>query len=367
MADVNVPIRFEIYKGDQLAREEVLAQDVIKIGKLASSHLRLDDETVSRMHAVIEATSPGDVNIVDLGSTRGTTVNGERITKARLQSGDEIMFGDCRVVVSFLAAGDAQATPAPQPSSWGGAPQGGYSAPPPQQYAPPPQQFAPPPQQSYQDQGGGYQQQSYAPPSFSGAPGAGAEVEVHDGSRAMEVQTVFRGVVTGTRHLFNPEGKSTHAQGTSMLYAGLALGAVAVIAFVATAIDVGAEKTRFEEHTAANKDAKTFMWKDRSPATAGLVFVGIAASLVLSYMGLKRRGRQSSNFLIGSDADVDAPVSGDFVPSSSHPLVAATGADYVVNVTPRMSGEVYVDNQSYPLQQFIQQRGSSFSLPQGGS
>ncbi len=58
MADVKVPIRFEIYKGDQLVREEILAQDVIKIGKLASSHLRLDDETVSRMHAVIETTGP---------------------------------------------------------------------------------------------------------------------------------------------------------------------------------------------------------------------------------------------------------------------------------------------------------------------
>ena len=32
-----------------------------------------------------------------------------------------------------------------------------------------------------------------------------------------------------------------------------------------------------------------------------------------------------------------------------------------------MTGEVFVDNQSYQLQQFIQQRGSSFSLPQGGS
>jgi TonB family protein len=84
-------------------------------------------------------------------------------------------------------------------------------------------------------------------------------------------------------------------------------------------------------------------------------------------MGLKRRGKTSPNFLVGSDGDVDAPVSSEYVPSSSHPLVAATGADYVVNVTPRMTGEVFVDNQSYQLQQFIQQRGSSFSLPQGGS
>src|SRR5204863_9445105 len=131
--------------------------------------------------------------------------------------------------------------------------------------------------------------------------------------------------------------------------------------------DVGSEKARYEEWTNANKDAKAFMWKDRSPAFGGIVFGGVVAGLVLSYMGLKRRGKTSPNFLIGSDSGVDAPVSPDFVPSSSHPLVAATGSDYVVNVTPRMTGEVYVDNQSYQLQQFIQQRGSSFSLPQGGS
>src|SRR3954451_9147843 len=113
MADVKVPIRFEIYKGDSLVRDEVLAQDVIKVGKLASSHLRIDDETVSRMHAVIEVTGPDEIHIIDLGSTRGTLVNGERISKARLQSGDEIMFGDSRVHVTFLDAQQAQLTPPP--------------------------------------------------------------------------------------------------------------------------------------------------------------------------------------------------------------------------------------------------------------
>ena len=95
-------------------------------------------------------------------------------------------------------------------------------------------------------------------------------------------------------------------------------------------------------------------------------FGGLIVGFALVYMGLKRRGKSSSNFIIGSDADADAPVSSDFVPSPSHPLVAATGGDYVVNVTPRMTGEVFVDNQLIPLQQFIQQRGSSFSLPQNG-
>jgi TonB family protein len=362
MADVNVPIRFEIYKGDQPVREEILAQDVIKIGKLASSHLRLDDETVSRMHAVIETTGPNEIHVVDLGSTRGTTVNGERITKARLQSGDEVMFGDCRVVVTFMEGAGVQETPPPQ-AAWGGRPSGGFAPPPTAAYAPPPQQqaYAPPPDPAYQ-------QQAYAPPpSFAGAPGAGAEVEVHDGSRAMEVQTVFRGVVTGTRHLFNPEGKSTHGQGTSMMYGGILAFVIALATFIFVAIDVGAEKVQYEAWQNAGKESKSFFWKERSPVLPVIVFGGLVAGIALSYMGLKRRGKATANFVIGSDADVDAPVSPDFVPSSSHPLVAATGADYVINVTPRMGGEVYVDGQGYQLQQFIQQRGSSFSLPPGGT
>ena len=56
-----IPLTFRIYKGDNLVRSETLTQPVIKIGKLSSSHLRIDDELVSRMHAVIEVQGPGDV------------------------------------------------------------------------------------------------------------------------------------------------------------------------------------------------------------------------------------------------------------------------------------------------------------------
>jgi TonB family protein len=371
MADVKVPIKFEIYKGDALVREETLAQDVIKVGKLASSHLRIDDETVSRMHAVIEVTGPDEIHIIDLGSTRGTLVNGERISKTRLQSGDEIMFGDSRVHVTFLDAQAAASAPAPaaprvgQKTSLGIAPPpGGFAPPPGYVPSPPQQQFAAPAAGGYAPPPGG----GYAPPpgggGFSGG-GASAEVEVMDGTRAMEVQTVFRGVVTGTRHLFDAEGTSRHKTGTTMVYAGLGLALIGLITFVATAVDIGGEKARFEQWTASGQEAKNFPWKSRSEGPDVLVFGGIALSISLVYMGLKRRGKSSPNFIIGSDADVDAPVSPEYVPSPSHPLVAATGGDYVVNVTPRMTGEVYVDNQSYPLQQFIAQRGSSFSLPQG--
>lgn len=114
-----VPITFNIYQGDSV-RTEMIAQDVIKIGRDQKSHLRIsEDDTVSRMHAVIEA-KPEEVQIIDLGS--GTLVNGQSVNKCALKSGDEIRVGNTRIVVeigqptdpSALATQAATAAPAPQ-------------------------------------------------------------------------------------------------------------------------------------------------------------------------------------------------------------------------------------------------------------
>lgn len=56
-------------------------QDVIKIGRLKSSHLHLDGDGVSRMHAVIER-SPTGYHLLDLNSVRGCSLNGTRINKS---------------------------------------------------------------------------------------------------------------------------------------------------------------------------------------------------------------------------------------------------------------------------------------------
>ena len=89
-----------IRKGDQFVRTETLTQDIIKVGKLSSSHLRIDDEAVSRMHAVIEIAGPGEIYIIDLGSTKGTLVNGQKVNKTKLQSGDQIVLGGTKLVVT---------------------------------------------------------------------------------------------------------------------------------------------------------------------------------------------------------------------------------------------------------------------------
>ena len=100
---VAIPITIQVFKGSTLLKTEKLNQETIKIGKLSSSHLQLEDESVSRMHAVIEVSPTKEVSVVDLGSTKGTFVNGAKITKHKLGSGDEVRIGDVRLVVTFEA------------------------------------------------------------------------------------------------------------------------------------------------------------------------------------------------------------------------------------------------------------------------
>src|SRR3954463_9175123 len=107
MAGAKVPLTFRIFKGEQLVREERLSLSVIKLGKVPSAHLKLDDETVSRMHAIIEVNGPGDVSIIDLGSTKGTFVNGQKVNKAKLQSGDTIVVGETRIELAIASGDDA--------------------------------------------------------------------------------------------------------------------------------------------------------------------------------------------------------------------------------------------------------------------
>jgi len=121
-------LAIKIFYGDQLVDTKTLSQDVIKIGKLKSSHLCLDDEAVARMHAVIEV-SGEEVRIIDLGSSTGTVLNGQRIDKnAALGDGDVLEFGPYRLEIGFVAEAaaavetgrrrrDRRAAPAPSAAS----------------------------------------------------------------------------------------------------------------------------------------------------------------------------------------------------------------------------------------------------------
>lgn len=65
---------------------------VTRIGRGSDADLRIDDPGISRNHAELRR-SGGDVTVVDLGSTNGVLVDGERVEQARLHDGAQVRLG----------------------------------------------------------------------------------------------------------------------------------------------------------------------------------------------------------------------------------------------------------------------------------
>lgn len=101
-------LTFGLYQGDALVRRETVTQDIVKVGKDPKSHLRVDDELASRMHAVIEVAGPEDITLIDLGNEPGTQVNGARINKCKLHVGDQIQVGGTTIVLETADAPGAE-------------------------------------------------------------------------------------------------------------------------------------------------------------------------------------------------------------------------------------------------------------------
>jgi ABC transport system ATP-binding/permease protein len=82
--------------------------DSLTIGRDAANDVILADPNVSRFHAEV-VRRDGEVEVVDLGSSNGTRVNGTPTGRARLEPGAEIGIGPYRLVFdgeSFLARDD---------------------------------------------------------------------------------------------------------------------------------------------------------------------------------------------------------------------------------------------------------------------
>jgi FHA domain len=83
-------------------REVNLAKERTTIGRRSHNDVVIDNLAVSGEHAVIFGSS-SDIYLEDLGSTNGTTVNGQPIKKHLLQSGDIVEIGKYRL--KYLAEG----------------------------------------------------------------------------------------------------------------------------------------------------------------------------------------------------------------------------------------------------------------------
>lgn len=80
----------------QVKYEVNLLKPRFSIGRRPENDLVLDQATISGHHAAIDRTSVG-IFILDLGSTNGTLVNGQPITKHLLQHEDVIELGKYRL------------------------------------------------------------------------------------------------------------------------------------------------------------------------------------------------------------------------------------------------------------------------------
>lgn len=80
----------------QVHQEVALLKSRLTVGRRPGNDLVLDHLTVSGQHAAID-TAPNGTFIMDLGSTNGTLVNGQPITKHLLQNDDVIDIGKYKI------------------------------------------------------------------------------------------------------------------------------------------------------------------------------------------------------------------------------------------------------------------------------
>jgi pSer/pThr/pTyr-binding forkhead associated (FHA) protein len=85
--------------GGKPAREIVLNQTDFLIGRGTDCDLRLNESTISRHHCILHLTA-AEASLIDLGSSNGTFLNGQRVrSQAVLHSGDKLDMGSYRFVV----------------------------------------------------------------------------------------------------------------------------------------------------------------------------------------------------------------------------------------------------------------------------
>jgi transcriptional regulator with GAF, ATPase, and Fis domain len=83
---------------DGVRTELAFDRPVLKIGRAVDNDIRLSGHQVSRHHCRLESGSEG-FWVIDLGSSNGTQVNGERIKRSLLEPGDQITIGKARIQV----------------------------------------------------------------------------------------------------------------------------------------------------------------------------------------------------------------------------------------------------------------------------
>ncbi|MEQ8819518.1 MAG: FHA domain-containing protein [Sumerlaeia bacterium] len=92
-ADGDIPALLVVLRGKQADRRFPLSRGSIAIGRANDNDIRLHDWFVSKKHAVVSFENEEFI-LRDLGSWRGTMVNGQPVKESKLHQSDKIMFGN---------------------------------------------------------------------------------------------------------------------------------------------------------------------------------------------------------------------------------------------------------------------------------
>jgi two-component system cell cycle response regulator len=85
-----------LYDGDEIGGLHSLTKDETVIGRTAGCDIVIPESRVSRRHAVIRRMPIGEdsFEVVDLGSTNGTFVDGDRVDRLMLVRGSKVAIGE---------------------------------------------------------------------------------------------------------------------------------------------------------------------------------------------------------------------------------------------------------------------------------
>lgn len=96
-----------VIRGRDQGKLFLVDQPVMRIGRDATNPIQLLDSEVSRSHAELRLGTTGRVELLDLASSNGTLLNGERIERRILRSGDRIQIGQSLMIFTGTATPDS--------------------------------------------------------------------------------------------------------------------------------------------------------------------------------------------------------------------------------------------------------------------
>ncbi len=135
MAD-ETTLSFQIWVDGEPKETVETSVESVTIGRGAAAVLQVEDPAMADLHCAVQVSDDGSFLLLDFGSESGTLLNGERINNAPVKSGDTIVCGNTKLMMTVGAIQQAAPPPPPQQQQpAAGVPD--HAAPPPE--APPPQ------------------------------------------------------------------------------------------------------------------------------------------------------------------------------------------------------------------------------------